>query len=690
MTDRLYTLLPALYRIRDEERGGPLRALLSVVEEQVDVLDADMARMYENWFIETCEQWAAPYIGDLVGFRPAPAADMTAAFRYPRRAVAHTVRDRRRKGTLALLEALALDLAELPARAVEFHHLLSVTQPVRLLGAGEPALLRRLCRGRTADLRQGEDLELLDGPFDRLAHSVDVRRPSSHRTPGRHNIPSTGLFVWRVTSFPVTQTPALCLEEDDPHRYTFSILGNDAPLYTRPGLRLPTPIRRRALARAPGDFYGPGKSFEILVGDPATPVAVEHIAAADLSEWSYRPRGRTVAVDPQLGRILFPHDLLKTADQGVIVSYHYGFGAEIGGGEYERPLVQRADAVTYRVTGEKELHRRLAPWQDPGRQDGQPPNAVIEITDSGVYDIAPRAIRLAAGHSLQLRAAERCRPVLRLPDRRPGPDALSLTGDAGSAVTLDGLLLTGSAIRAEGALAQLTIRHCTLVPGWGLKPDCTPTRPTRPSLMLIDTDARVVIEHSVTGSIGVLHNAVRHDPKPVCVSDTIVDATAPTHTALGALGGGPAHAVLTLCRATVLGALDVHRVDLAENSIVTGRIEVSRRGSGCVRFCYVAPGSPTPRRYGCQPGLVDAATAEADRDRERLRVRPTFDSTRYGTPAYARLAAACAEEITEGADDAGEMGVFHDLHQPQRLAALCFALEEYTPSGSDAGVIEAD
>ncbi len=51
------------------------------------------------------------------------------------------------------------------------------------------------------DLRRGDALELLDGPFDRLAHTVDVRRINSHRTLGRYNIPSVGLFVWRLKSY---------------------------------------------------------------------------------------------------------------------------------------------------------------------------------------------------------------------------------------------------------------------------------------------------------------------------------------------------------------------------------------------------------------------------------------------------------------------------------------------------------
>ncbi len=66
--DRLYELLPAVYRTRDVDQGWQLQALLRIITEQADVLDADISQLYENWFIETCQDWVVPYIGGLVGF----------------------------------------------------------------------------------------------------------------------------------------------------------------------------------------------------------------------------------------------------------------------------------------------------------------------------------------------------------------------------------------------------------------------------------------------------------------------------------------------------------------------------------------------------------------------------------------------------------------------------------------------
>ena len=116
---------------------------------------------------------------------------------------------------------------------------------------------------------------------------------------------------------------------------------------------------------------------------------------------------------------------------------------------------------------------------------------------------------------------------------------------------------------------------------------------------------------------------------------------------------------------------------------------MARRQIGCLRFSSYVPGSRTPRRYECQPDLAERR-GPMPTARERQRVRPRFRSVRYGSPVYARLADAAPAEIRRGADDESEMGVFHDLYQPQREANLRARLDEYTPAGVDAGLIFAD
>jgi hypothetical protein len=707
--DRLYDLLPAVYRQRDVDQGYPLRELLRVIAEQVNAVEDDIAQLYENWFIETCQDWVVPYLGDLVGYRQVheagepgdagtPAGQARNKILIPRRELGNTVRFRRRKGTLALLELLAQDVAGWPARAVEFYKRVGFTQSLNHL---------RPHRGRTADLHRGADLDRLGGPFERLARTVDVRRLGSHLETGRPNLPGVALFLWRLRSYSVTKTPAYNLEEAAPHLYTFSVLGNDTPLYARPEpetepthiaeeLNLPIPVTRRALEASREDYYGEEKSLQIWIGKPDAkdkkktvlqPVAAQDIVVADLTDWVYQPRKGQVAVDPELGRIAFPPRHLP--QRGVWVTYHYGFSADIGGGEYDRPLFQPAEAVVYQVGEDRKLSTIREALELRSRD--QPLHAVVEITDSRVY-VEQVNVELGKDQTLQLRAARRKRPVIRLLDWQTSlPDSLTVKGEEGSAFTLDGLLVTGRGVQVQGDLATVTLRHSTLVPGWGLHGDCQPRRPAEPSLELFNVHARVAVEHCIVGSIQVNQDEVGTDPVPIRISDSVVDATSREREAVGGPGGAIAHARLTVLRSTVFGQVQTHALELGENSIFEGEILVARRQIGCLRFSSYVPGSRTPRRFECQPDLVaDAVQDEAEKARERQRVSPRFRSVRYGSPVYARLADRCAEEIRRGADDESEMGVFHDLYEPQRAANLRARLDEYTPAGVDAGLIFAD
>jgi hypothetical protein len=748
-TDHLYNLMPAIYRLRDAERGYPLQALLRIVEEQVNVVEADIAQLYENWFIETCDDWVVPYIGDLIGWRqvheagePGNATTQRGRERnkilIPRRELANTIRYRRQKGTLALLELLANDVAGWPARAVEFFRLLGGTQNINS---------SHVHRGGTVDVRQGARLSLIDGPFDQMGHTVDVRRIKSNRMAGRYNVPSVGLFVCRLKSYPVTLSRAYCVEDIGPECFAFSVLGNNGPLFTEAvretdptgiaqEINLPVAIRRRAFeshktvdhieqTHASKTYYGDGKSVAIWVrkrkrnrGETSARELIpgSRIVPADLSGWRYRPRNDRVAIDPVLGRIVFPAG--HVPKDGVWVSYHYGFSADIGGGEYDRPLAQPETHKLYRVGPEEKFHTINAALRQWRKSDSAAnTNAVIEIVDSGVY-VEQINIQLQGQQSLQLRAANGKRPVIRLLDwHTDSPDALTVEGGKGTRVILDGLLITGRSISIEGEISEAKIRHCTLVPGWTIGSHSEPHRPAEPSLELLCPHARVEIEKSILGSIQVhplmanppsndrpRHKEKGHSPAaesgcygvghgyrvdPIClrISDSIVDATDSESEAIGAPGCVVAHARLTIERSTFFGQVQVHSIDLAENSIFEGKVTVARSQQGCIRFCYVPPGSRTPVRYQCQPDLAKKGKTGQAKTNEETRVRPRLNSRRYGSPDYCQLADDCAEEIARGADDESEMGVFHDLYQPQRLANLRARLDEYTPAGMDAAII---
>jgi hypothetical protein len=342
---------------------------------------------------------------------------------------------------------------------------------------------------------------------------------------------------------------------------------------------------------------------------------------------------------------------------------------------------------------------------DSGAKDG-PRVGVIELVASGAYS-GPIHINLVAGTTLYIRAANRTRPVIRLHDEEPDEsDAITLKGGAGSRLVIDGLLVTGRGLEVRGAggngdrpsgpdVCDLTIRDSTFVPGWTLHGNCDPWQTTEPSIRLDQTSAALHIVSSIVGAIQVLADEERSDPNTISIMDSIVDATSITHIAVGSSIGGAAFAALTVARSTILGRIFAHAIDFAENTIFAGSVAVARRQRGCIRYSFVPWGSRTPRRHRCQPDTareaVDTALPPAERAAELARVllhvQPQFESTRYGSPVYARLTDTCATEIRRGADDESEMGVYHDLFEPQREASLRARLDDCTPADMQSGVV---
>ncbi len=726
--DRLAELTALHIRKTDAEHGEALRALLAVIGEQVDLVQTDLERLYDDWFVETAQSWAVPYLGDLVGYRLLPGheealatatTDRLVARLAPRRDVAATVASRRRKGTLPMLEELAASVADWPAHAVEFHRLLLRYQPIRLYPADDRAAVRRAnAAPGLVDVRHDAELVGLGGPFETQGHLAEAARISSARRQGRYRPPNVGVHVWRLKPQPLSYTPAYCIDRAR-NQYTFSILGNDVPLATKPvpepspehlsgREHVPAPITRLELADRLPDFYGRDKSFAIWRDGQPEPVPLSDIVVADLSDWFYRARRSQVVVDPELGRIAF--GARSAPKRGVWVSYRYLQPSDLGGGEYRRDVTTPGAAKVYRVGPGQEFERiQLAyeAWQRDNAEGGQP-EAVIELADSGAYQEQLEFV-LSPGDRLEVRGAGHTRPVLRLLDWYSNrPDSLQIRavpaeeGDdrPPPRFTLDGLLITGRGVSVTGPMGAIVIRHSTLVPGWSLEPHCHPTHPEEPSLVLENTTACVQIENSILGSILVINDEVRTDPITICLTDSVLDATGSDREALSAPECRHAHAIVTIERSTVIGEIHTHAVRLGENTIFDGLMHVARRGIGCLRFCYVPPGSRTAQRYHCQPDLVwaglrdlaesgdvDPADLPRLRELEAARVRPRFTSRRYGTPAYLQLASSCAVEISRGADDGSELGVLHDLFQPQREDNLRARLAEFSPAGSDAGIL---
>ncbi len=690
-TNPLFDLLPAIHRIRDAEQSGALRELLDVAAEQLAVLEEDLEQLYDDQFIETCADWVVPYIGDLIGYRSlhhkAPSLGT------PRAEVANTIGYRRRKGTAAMLEQLARDVTNWPARVVEFFQLLATTQYMNHV---------RLHNALTPDMRRWDKLESLDGPFDTLAHSADTRRIATGE--GRHNIPNIGIFLWRLGAYRLSGSPAV---DEDAQRFFFSPLGNNTPLFTRPEteptithlaghLNVPEPISRRRMFEFIEDYYGDGKSVSIQG------VAADRVRVCNLSDdgggWAHTPPpAGKVAIDPVLGRIAFG-DAQATPP---LVTFHHGFSADMGDGEYDR-------AATFDLPAEP-VQTVTSPALIQDAIDTRVSGRAIEISDSGRYE-ETLSLNVSHGERFELRAADGHRPTIVL-----GGELVISGGDEQAEVTLSGLLIVGARIRVTATLGRLTLKHCTLVPGLTLDTKGVPQQHDEPSLIAESGDLLIEIDHCIVGGLRW------HDLSKLEIRDSIVDAMDETAVALAgpdtlpATTPSPMGGTLRVEECTIIGKVRASVMELVSNSIFIARtvsgdgwpapVLADRKQTGCVRFSFVPGGSRTPRRFRCQPDLeiairTDAAEKEAQSKNQAMtsaqrsairegvlsELKPSFTSLRYGDPAYAQLRSRSPRQIREGADDEAAMGAFHDVFELQRMTNVRIRLEEYLRFGLEAGV----
>ncbi|MEA3079846.1 MAG: hypothetical protein QOF05_1254, partial [Sphingomonadales bacterium] len=456
--DRLYELLPAIYRVRDAEQGEPLRALIGALAQEFSALEENIGQLYDDQFIETCAAWVTPYIGDLIGYRPLHGVAPNVAS--PRAEVANTIAYRRRKGTALMLEQLAQDVTDWPAHAVEFFEQLATTQYMKHLRPKARA---------TADLRHSTALFLQGGPFNTLAHTAEMRRPESGA--GRYNIPNVGIFLWRLLSLRLSAVP-LTPDPGDAtgRRFRVNPLGADLQLFRTPQaeddvshlaepINVPEPLSVRLMAAAvraakadpPADAhrdddYGDGESVVLLrPGNPPAPVATGEVLIADLRDildgggnvigWNHEaaiPAG-TIGLDPERGRVL----LGAAGDGPLLATFHYGSARAIGGGEYERAPPGEELALQRSVAAGAGLQPELDAIAGGGR---------LLIGDSLVYAQTPTfnvdgvVAPGAPGLEVVVAAHDSARPLI------AAAGDMTLAIGARGRLILDGLVFSGGAL----------------------------------------------------------------------------------------------------------------------------------------------------------------------------------------------------------------------------------------------------
>ncbi|HEY6805614.1 MAG TPA: hypothetical protein VI306_18695 [Pyrinomonadaceae bacterium] len=388
------------------------------------------------------------------------------------------------------------------------------------------------------------------------------------------------------------------------------------------------------------------------------PVARELIAGGDLAAFTATVGGvaKEWVIDPKRGRLRW---VGAGAAPQPLLSYHYGFSADIGAGGYDRSE-SLAAAVTRTISSGGPIQTT-----NPVGANFLPPGtflnkAVAQIIDSATYTPIDNRNQIAR---LEFRAANRTRPYLRLTH-----NWLLNTAAAGEAeLTLEGLWIGATnnfSIRLLGDYKLVTIRHVTLDPG-GVDAAGNPIRAV--PLSIRGNVEKLVIENSIVGPIrvegvGELTNLE--------ITDSIVDGQHSTTPVISVPAGK-----VTMRRVTVFGEVEVEWLDASE-ALITGFTNVTNTQAGCFRFSAVAahedplnplsPHSRVPHPY------------------ESYFVRNFdgfFTSRVFGQPGYAQLSESAPEFLQRGAENGSEIGAFSSLLNPIKLDSLRAKVDEFAPFG---------
>lgn len=303
---------------------------------------------------------------------------------------------------------------------------------------------------------------------------------------------------------------------------------------------------------------------------------------------------------------------------------------------------------------------------------------VVSLGDSGICREDSAAAASGTGTtppSWEVTVPEGCRLVLvaadygslRLPDGslrppQPGhyapsglrpivPGDLRIRGEAGSALLIDGLTVTGDLIVEAHGLASVSVAQSTIAGAIRII-DPAPTPDPAPTADL-PSNASSAIVQIVRSMVG----AVVADPSlaDVEILDTVLGPATPmTVSAPGA------H--LRVESSTIRGDTLVRTLE-GTDLLADGTVIVRHRQVHCLRYSYVGSGSQTPRRF---------------RPAEQT---PSYRSVEPGDPDYLQLGGRPGTGLTAASETGNEVGVDARLRRTELFTAASRLVASYLPAG---------
>ncbi|MFC8095395.1 hypothetical protein [Streptomyces sp. NPDC057301] len=715
----LWSLIPAVHREADapSDGRGVLRAFTETVAAELAAARRSVDRLGEDPFVERADDWAVPYLADLVATRLVSALNP----RGQRVEVAKTVYYRRRKGTPRVLEELIADITgwdgvvvEMFRRLGRFRHALDpapgpIAGPVTGTGPGG-----------LADLRALRGTELARGPFDEYHHTPDLRRPrgtaGGHGTPGIrgvHGIHQAAFHLYRLPAWRITGAVPGAPGTDASLR-TLDPSGRAVPLFQRRRRpedweewrsvrpwELAAPMGCRVLGdavyvitdsvlktlRAAGLSAATAKDLgrlagRRLAGEAALLRAVRALPASSSAGVQAGPVWealRAAALAPDCGKAaLLPGSLdLETAPGTTVPPHRVAVGALVS----PAALPPGADVL---VDPEHGRVRFAAPPSSSAALRATYHIGFPGPVGAGPWDrsaaVLPADATLAGGGAIPSgsvrpdgvtrivdsltysglpKAAGVRKMCVQAADRqRPyvrlgGEWELEAEASAPAELVLDGLWL--GAGNTPAAVRLRGSFRSVVLRHVTLDPGGTDACGGVLAPVSLTVEGHVECLTIDRSVCGPL--AVTGSVETVVLRDAILHATG-TVPALDAPG-----ALLDAARATVIGPIAVNRMKATE-LLATDEVTVTDTQYGCFRFGAALAGSRLPRPY---------------RSHVLTSSKGLFTSRVFGRPGYTQLALTAPREVARGAEDTSETGVWSSLRGPVRLDGLLTKAGEYAP-----------
>jgi hypothetical protein len=726
-TEKIWELIPAFYREDDglADNPGVLRAIVSVIAAQAAVLRRNTDRLWEDPFIEDCDDWAVPYIGDLVGTRLVSALDT----RGRRVDVAKTIYYRRRKGTLRVLEELIDDITGWEGKATEeFQRLARAHHALDPKPAGRGGHFTGTPPEGYADLRQPRGAGLSGGPFDEYFHSADMRQ-NHGGLDGRFAVPKIGFWLYRIPAWKLTGvTP---MHSADPHQFAFDPSGRNVWLFARRSrgetfdweqwrsLReweAPAPIACRLLGDA---------RFQITDAVIAALVAlgISGGAAADLAKLDGLSFDSEASLQNAISTLPSKAELLANpAWDGLLrdaLIQDCGKTALLT--SFVPPASNEPKSIRVAVGGAEVSSERIAAGSMKVTAAAAPgKDVVIDAENGGLLFLnaapaAPVTVDYYYGFPGSLGAGAYDRGDGLLPATVPallggGPipaAAIDPGTPAAAGVTVfgDNSIWTGPAV---GPVHNCVIEAANLQrPYIRLTADWTITaavgQPVNltidglwigsaggSQLILAGSYQTVTIRRATLdpGGTDAWSNAIAPVSLVIAgdVANLVIDhaITGPIHLT----GGGAVDAVqiqdsiiqsitagvaavdlpssnAQILRATVFGAVNFDRL-YASEALITRVATVADTQDGCFRFGAAGTGSRVPHPY--ESHFIGD-------------IPHYFTSRVFGHYAYGQLSQGAPDYLLRGAENGSEIGAWSSLLNPILLQSLQAKVEEYLPFG---------